>query len=74
LPATAEFLVIFLLYVSEAVSLSASHGCTLNSCINSSRPIYKIFGVGNADCIKHIRRFVDLHDIVKPIEDTFKVR
>jgi len=57
----------FLLYASESVSMSASQLHSLNNCIN--RAVIKIFGVRNAECIKDVRRFVGLEDVVKLVEN-----
>ena len=61
----------FLLYASEAVSLSASHMRALNSCCSISAAYKKLslLVLGNAESIKVIRHFVGLQDIVKLVED-----
>ena len=39
-----------------------SHMQSLNNCIN--RAVYKFFGARTADCVKDIRHFVGLQDVL----------
>ena len=56
----------FLLYASEAVLPTLGNIQSLDNCIN--RAIFKIFGLGNNDCIQAVRCFVGLPSLKVLIE------
>ena len=56
----------FLLYAPEAVLPTLGNIQSLDNCIN--RAIFKIFGLGNNDCIQAVRYFVGLPSLKVLIE------
>jgi len=56
----------FLLYASEAVSLSIGNIHSLDNCLN--RAVHRIFNVNASDGIADIRRFIGLYKLENIIE------
>ena len=57
----------FLLYASEAVSLSIGNIHSLDNCLN--RAVHRIFNVNASDGIADIRRFIGLYKLENTIEN-----